>query len=228
MGLATAGPLTLVRIAALERRPRSRRVKCHLEGGQAIFLAQEVSDRFQLRVGVELDDDELEELRAAQARHQALESALRLLSYRPRSESEIRTRLRRAGVPEDVRNETIERLRGAGLIDDESFARDWVDGRQSRSPRGRRLLASELRAQGIERQILESAVAGVDDFESAYRAAERRAGSLKSLPKQQFRQRLSGFLLRRGFDYETVRKTVATLWEEQKGDFDNPSDSSFD
>ena len=217
-----------MRIAALERIPRSRRVKCHLEGGQTIFLGQEVCARFHLAVGVELDDDALEELRAAQARHQALESALRLLSYRPRSEKEIKARLQRTGASADATDETIERLRGAGLIDDESFARDWVDGRQTRSPRGRRLLASELRAQGIERQILESAVAGVDDFESAYRAAERRAGSLKSLPKQQFRQRLSGFLLRRGFDYETVRKTVATLWEEQKGDFDNPSDSSFD
>jgi len=215
VGLATAGPLTLVRIAALERRPRSRRVKCHLEGGQAIFLSQEVCARFQLRVGVELDDDALEELRAAQARHQALESALRLLSYRPRSESEIRTRLRRADTSAEATDETIERLRGAGLIDDEAFAQDWVDGRQSHSPRGRRLLASELRAQGIERQILESAVAGVDDFESAYRAAERRSSSLQSLPYPQFRQRLSGFLLRRGFDYETVRKTVATLWEEQ-------------
>jgi regulatory protein len=157
----------------------------------------------------------LEEVRRAQARHRALESALRLLSYRPRSEAEIRTRLQRAGLPEDAAEETVERLRGAGLIDDESFARDWVDGRQGHSPRGRRLLASELRSRGIDRRILEGAVAGVDDFESAYRAAERRAAGLKSLPYQQFRQRLSGFLLRRGFDYETVRKTVARLWEEQ-------------
>jgi len=207
-----------VRIAALERRPRSRQVKCQLQDGPAIVLAQAVCSRFHLRVGIELDDDALEGLRAAQARHQALESALRVLSYRPRSESEIRTRLRRAGASAEATDETIERLRGAGLIDDESFARDWVDGRQSRSPRGRRLLTSELRAQGIDRQILESAVAGVDDFESAYRAAERRASSLQSLPYPQFRQRLSGFLLRRGFDHETVRKTVATLWEEQQGD----------
>lgn len=157
----------------------------------------------------------IDELRGAQARHHALESALRLLSYRPRSEREIRARLQRAGTPAEAANETVERLRGAGLIDDESFARDWVDGRQSRSPRGRRLLASELRSRGIDPRILENAVAGIDDFEAAYRAAERRASSLRSLPYQQFRQRLSGFLLRRGFDYETVRKTVTRLWEEQ-------------
>jgi regulatory protein len=190
-------------------------LKCHLEDGTTVVLSQEVCARFQLRVGSELNDGALEELQAAQARHQALESALRLLSYRPRSESEIGTRLRRAGTTAEVIEETIERLRGAGLIDDESFARDWVDGRQSRSPRSRRLLASELSAHGIGRRILETAVAELDDAESAYRAAERRAGSLQSLPYPEFRQRLSGFLLRRGFDYDTVRKTVARLWEEQ-------------
>ena len=183
-----------------------------------MLLAQEVCALFNLRVGADLSDDMLEQLRRAQARHQALESALRLLSYRPRSESEIRARLERAGAAVDVRDETVARLRGAGLIDDESFARDWVDGRQSRSPRGRRLLASELRAKGINRRIMESAVAPVNDSESAYRAAERRAGSLRSLSYPQFRQRLSSFLLRRGFDYETVQKTVSRLWEEHEAD----------
>jgi regulatory protein len=215
MGVPEPARLTAVLITALERRPRSRWVECHLDGGERILLAQEVCAQFKLRVGSDLSDSILDELRRAQARHRAQESALRLLSYRPRSEAEIRTRLRRAGNSADAVAETLERLRGAGLIDDESFARDWVDGRQSRSPRGRRLLAAELHAHGIDRRIMEGAVSGVDDLDAAYRAAERRAGNLQSHPYSQFRQRLSGFLLRRGFDYETVRATVARLWEER-------------
>lgn len=161
-----------------------------------------------------MSDDRLRDLRQAQARHAALESALRLLAYRPRSEAEIRERLARKGVPADVAEGTMRQLRDLALIDDELFARFLVESRDRTSPRARRLLAAELRGKGIERGIAVSSVAALSDEDAAHRAAARRASSLAALPHADFRRRLSEFLLRRGFDCEITRSTVTRLWGE--------------
>lgn len=203
-----------MRITAIERQPRRRRLNIHLDGRFALALSPEVLTDAGLHLGDSLTAADLDRLRESEARHSALASALRLLSYRPRSEAELRQRLARRGVPPPVIDDTIGHLRELGLADDEAFARSWVDSRQRTSPRSRRLLAMELGSKGVARQIGLDSLSAVDDGDAAYRAAARRAGPLASLPYTDFRRRLGAFLLRRGFDYETVRTTVARLWEE--------------
>ncbi|MBK6661488.1 MAG: regulatory protein RecX [Thermoflexaceae bacterium] len=78
------------------------------------------------------------------------EAALRLLSHRARSENEMRTRLGMRGIAPAIIEEEIVRLRDAGLLDDEQFARAWVEDRKRFAPRGRRMLRYELLGRGIE------------------------------------------------------------------------------
>ena len=211
------GDDTPMRITAIERQPRRRRANLHLDGRLALTLSPQVLAEAGLHIGDPLTPIELERLRASEARHGALATALRLLSYRPRSETELRQRLARSGTPTPLVDETIARLRELGLADDEAFARSWVESRQRSSPRSRRLIALELTGKGVSRQITRQSLAALDDIaesDAAYRAAARRAAALATLPHADFRRRLGNFLLRRGFDYETVRATAARLWEE--------------
>lgn len=203
-----------MRVTAIERLPRRRRYNLHLDGRPALTLSPQVLAEAGLRPGDEVSPQRLEELRQAEARHSALATALRLLSYRPRSTAEMRERLARRGTPPHLQEETLQRLREMGLLDDEAFARSWVESRQRTSPRGRRLLARELRAKGIGGEAARRSLAHLDEEEAAYRAAARRAPALAGLPYDQFQRRLGDFLLRRGFSYETVRHTVRRLWEE--------------
>ncbi len=203
-----------MRITSIERQPRRRRASIYLDGRPALALSLEVLTQAGLRTGDEVSAARLEELCQAEARYAALASALRLLSYRARSEAELRQRLARRGTPPPIVDETLARLRDLGLVDNEAFARSWVEGRDQASPRGRRLLAAELRAKGVARQTIQESLAALDEDDAAYRAAARRARSLAALPYTDFRRRLGDFLLRRGFDYEVVRETVARLWQE--------------
>ncbi len=203
-----------MRITAIERQPRRRRANVFVDGRFVLALSLEVLAQAGLRAGDELDTPGLEHLREQEARHDALTAALRLLSYRPRSEAELRQRLARRGAAPPVVDETIERLGELGLLNDAAFARSWVESRDRASPRSRRLLAWELRAKGVDRPAVGEAVAAVDDDDAAYRAGARRARALAALPHEEFHRRLSGFLLRRGFRYETTRSTVARLWRE--------------
>ena len=170
-----------------------------------------------LRLDDEVSPARLEELRQADARHAALASALRLLSYRPRSEREMRVRLARRGVGLKLIAETVQRLKERGYLDDEAFARFWTETREATSPRGRRLLLQELRTQGVNADTAAAATASVSDEDAAYRAAGRRLHTLRGLDYEDFRRRLGGFLVRRGFPYDVARRTTERCWREAGG-----------
>jgi regulatory protein len=136
------------------------------------------------------------------------------LSYRARSEAEIRKNLRKHEIPDDVIEVTLERLRQEKLADDNQFARAWVENRNAFRPRSRRALALELRQKGLDEEMVHSAVAGVDEETLAYDAAHKRVSRLNGLEWNDFRKKLSEFLARRGFPYSVIAPTVTRIWNE--------------
>ena len=204
-------------ITGLERQPRRRRVSLFVDGRFALALATDLAAEKGLHVGMNVDTAQLQALRAEDERHTAYQSALRLLSYRPRSEREMRARLRRHSVDAAVIEETVARLRQAHYLDDAAFAQFWRESRQSLSPRSRRLIRSELLSKGVDADTAGATVEGVDDDEAAYRAASKRLKALAGSDYDVFRQRLGGFLTRRGFSYDVARRTIERCWSESGG-----------
>jgi regulatory protein len=207
--------LRITDIAKQKLRPR---VDVFVDGRRVLSLSLALAAQAGLRPGDEVTAERLDALRRADERQQAQESALRLLAYRPRSEAELRSRLTRRGLPAGLVDTTIADLRERGLLDDETFARYWVEARQQSSPRGQRLLRRELLAKGIPLDTAREVLAIADEEEAARRAAEKKARSLHDLDYPTFRRRLGQFLLRRGFPYETARSLVDELWRESRSD----------
>jgi regulatory protein len=150
-----------------------------------------------------------------------MEVAAHFLGTRPRTRWELERRLRRAGAQDDVIATTIERLAHLGYVDDMAFARWWAEQRDRHGPRGRRLVEAELRQHGVRREVLEAVrddapQAPADEdvpmpVSEAERAQLALARHLRGRPFPAERtavQRLSAFLMRRGFDPETVRTTL--------------------
>lgn len=195
------------RITALRFQKRNRdRVNVYLDGRFAFGLA--AIEAAHLRVGQILSDEEIARLKERDQAERAVQRAMGLLSYRPRSEAEIRRRLRQKGHDEATIVEALGRLRRTGLLDDESFARYWVENRFQFNPRGVMALRQELRQKGVEDRIIEAVLAEYDEEEAAARAVERAARRLHRLDGPTFRRRLSDYLRRRGFPYEVIRPLV--------------------
>jgi regulatory protein len=146
----------------------------------------------------------------------ALDTAVRFLARRPRSEYEVRQRLRRAGIDEATTEGVLAQLRQHQLVDDRAFADYWVEQRQTFRPRGARLLRAELARLGVDRGGVDAAVEPVAGSaeEDAYRAARRQAHRLHGLDERTFATRLGGWLARRGFDWDTITPVVNRLWAE--------------
>src|SRR5919109_4789802 len=198
--------------ALLAQKRNPNRVNIYLDGEYAFSLARIVAA--WLKVGQELDEEKINRLQTEDARERAVQQALLFLSYRSRSESEIRQNLRKHEIPEPVIEQTLERLRQEGLANDHQFARAWVENRSAFRPRSRRLMAMELRQKGLNEEAVSSAVAEVDDEALAYEAAQKKVARYQGLEWNEFRKKLSDFLARRGFSYSVVAPVVTRLWNE--------------
>ena len=198
--------------ALVVQKKNPNRVNIYLDGEFAFGLARIVAA--WLSTGQELSEEKIEQLQAEDARERAFQQAMLFLSYRARSESEIRQNLRKHEIPEAVIEQTLDRLRQDGLANDKQFARAWVENRTVFRPRSRRLMAMELRQKGLNEEAVSSAVQSVDDEALAYEAAQKRATRFKDLEWSEFRKKLSDFLARRGFSYAVIAPVVTRIWNE--------------
>lgn len=203
----------MTKITAIESQKRDpNRVNIHLDGEYAFSLSRIVAA--WLKVGQELSEEKIASLKAEDARERALQQAMLFLSYRARSESEIRQNLRKHEIPEEIIEQTLKRLRANRLADDNQFARMWVENRNTFRPRSRRALTIELRQKGIQEDAAQSALADVDEEALAYSAGLKKARRLEVLEWNEFRKKLSEFLARRGFPYSVIAPVVSRIWNE--------------
>jgi len=178
-------------------------------------LEAEVSAKERLQVEQLLSAERIEVLTRSDQLHRCFNAAVLYLSYRPRSEPELRERLHRRGFNGDSVEAVITRLKEQGFVDDVAFAQFWRDNRESFSPRSQWLTKLELRRKGVAEDIIDQVVAAIDDEESAYQAALRKARSLPQSDYQRFRRRLGEHLKRRGFSYGVINHTINRLWQDQ-------------
>jgi len=143
---------------------------------------------------------------------------LRLLTFRARSEQEVTQRFRERGASAELSAEVIERLHAGGLLDDQEFAKAWVESRRRASPRGDRLLQVELVRKGVARPTIEAVLVGdADPTALARAAAAKKARALAREPEPAFVRRLTDFLVRRGFDYDVAAAVVREALADRAG-----------
>lgn len=184
------------------------------DGREFLFSAEAIERAGGIAEGAPIDEATLRSLDEAETRVSAHEAALKLLSHRPRSEKEMKTRLAMRGFPPDAIDTEVERLRSAGLLDDLKFAAAWVEDRKRLSPRGKRMLQYELLGRGIDPEAAARATEDIDDRDLALELARQRARRASRASYEAFVAKVGGYLRRRGFDYEVTASVTRAVWEE--------------
>ena len=143
--------------------------------------------------------------------------ALRLLSFRPRSISEMRKRLKMKRYSSELIDETIDFLKLHGFLDDEKFAQLYANSRTSTRPSGRRQLAFDMERQGVPKGIVTKTMEGLTEYDE--HAAARELVSLKfakmsGVSDEKKKARLFGFLKRRGFSNGIIFDVLKQLFSE--------------
>ena len=144
----------------------------------------------------------------------ARNTVFRLLKFRLRSEKEILEKLKAKNLPVSVIRQTIHYFKDLDLIDDRRFAQEWTSSRLKK-PFGINRIRLELKTNGIDPAIIETTIKEATDkyeeSEVVARLARYRASKYKNIGPEKIRQRVYGFLLRRGFNMNVITKAIKAI-----------------
>lgn len=188
---------------------RADRYSIYIDGKYTFSLSESELLNTGLRINQEFTEEELDQLRSTAVIDKGYDRALNLISRRPRSEWELRDYLKRKEYDLEVTEQIISRLSDRGYVDDEDFARRWVENRRLLKATSRRRLQQELRQKRISDEIVEKVLAadGTDELEVLKGLIERK----RQQSKYQEDLKLMQFLARQGFGYDKIKQAIDEL-----------------
>jgi len=208
---------TITKISESKRRPNRRSV--YLDGGFAFAVNLNVVARFRLREGIVLSDAQIAEIEQGEVRQECFDRATQYLQSRLHSRAELSKKLMRREFVPTIISSVLDQLTELGYVNDERFAATKALYVSERKHHGRQRARIELLKSGIRGDVAERALNdvynGADSASVALMLARKQAPRLQKLDPAIARRRLTGMLLRRGFDYETIKPVIErTLGKE--------------
>lgn len=198
-------------ITAAARLPG--RFEIDVNGGSFASLSLEALERLRISIGSDITD-RVEAVLAEAARLAVYDRALNMLAFRARSATELSRALVRKGSDPVHVSAAIARLVEQGFLDDASFARSFARAKVVGASHSRRRVQQELQRKGVARDVASQAIGevfedeAIDSLALIEAAARRKLRTLASLEPIVRRRRLYGFLARRGFDADDIRRVL--------------------
>jgi len=144
--------------------------------------------------------------------------ALNFLSFRPRSEKELRDYLKKKKCDELTSQRIIENLKDHKFLSDEEFAKWWIEQRTFIKPKAARIIKMELKQKGIDNDLIEQILKDgkESDFEKARKLAEKRMPRYSKIEeKRKVYEKLGRFLISKGFDYDIIKQVIDQIFDKE-------------
>ncbi|MBS1913981.1 MAG: RecX family transcriptional regulator [Bacteroidetes bacterium] len=195
----------------------------------AFGVSEEIYVRYSLFRGRKVTEEFIEEVRAADEIFRCREKAMRYHAMRMHSRNEMERKLLEKEFSPDAVAATLTFLEEYGMVNDAAFAAGYVHDRLLKKSVGTRRLRDELRRRGIAEEHIDAALTAShreDDQSRALAAARRKAPTIRQSDPRKWERSMTNFLASRGFDWETIRATLAALRSGRAGDHldDEPAD----
>ena len=201
----------------VQKKHPSRR-SIFLDGRFFCGVGKEIAVKFHLKPGMEIDESELKELLYGEELSKARNYVYRILARRMYTTREIRNKLLERGYVDKIIEDVIATLERYGYLNDKTYAEEWIQSRMRSKPKGKFALRQELGQKGIEKSIIEDALSQAfnesEEAEMALNVARRKYNSYRGDDPVAARRKLQAFLLRRGFDFETVKNVTEQVVTE--------------
>lgn len=185
---------------------RSDRYSIFVDGKYSFSLSESELISSGVHNGQELDKAGLDKFKETSRLDKAYALVLKLVARRARSEKELRDYLRRKQQDEDSSQTILNKLSEIGMINDEDFAKRWVDSRRLLKPVSRRRLIMELRQKGISSEIIDKVLTEdqTSDIDSLSDLIQRKRRQLKYHDNTKLMQ----YLARQGFSYDDIKTAI--------------------
>lgn len=205
-----------MKITGIEPQKNQNRVNIYVDNVFSIGIENELRYKYNLEIGMEIDDDFIKEILDAEEFNKVKNYALRQLSYRQRSEKELYSALRKKGYSEDHIEKVLGFCKEYKYIDDRIFTQSFVADKVNLNKYGPERIRYELNMKGISKELINKylKIDSDEQYEIAYKLAEKRLNYYKKDDKTAIYRKLSGYLQRKGYSYDIVNKVISDILKD--------------
>lgn len=192
------------------------KTRCNIEVDGRFYCGMSLVTvmQYRLKTGMEISEGELAKIQLESEKETALDKALFHITATMKTEREIRDFLKKKGYLEDVQDDVIARMREYGFLDDAAYARAYVESMAKR--KGSRLIEAELKRKGVADEVISEALADFTGEDEAAKNALKKFLRGKDVTDKKVLQRAYSNLLSKGFDYETAKRALESLREDDE------------
>lgn len=203
-----------MKITSITRQQKDRnRLNIFLDGEFCFGLYENSVLKFGLRNGDELEQSEIDKIKEFDELEYGKKTAYTFLAYRQRSKKELSRKLQQKKISEKTIKKVLEILEKQKYIDDEKFAKNFLEDKLKSKPAGRRLLKLKLSEKGISREILQKTIdenySDEKEFEAASLLLKKYKTGIKKADSNEMKSKCYRYLISRGFDFEIVKKLLS-------------------
>lgn len=197
-------------ITAIKAQKNQKRVNIFLDGKYSFSLDLENYMKLQLKVNQELSQEEIKAITDEGEKTKALEKVIAFASLRPRSKKEIMDYFRRKNTNVLIHWYLIEKLEKYGLLDDQKFAKWWVEQRLQFKNKSKKDITFELRQKGIATDVIKNVLddSEIDELKIAKNLIAKKEYKWKKYDEKTRKQKISQYLAGKGFDWNIVSNVL--------------------
>ena len=215
-------------ISSIEPQKKIKnRFNVFIDGNFAFGIDENTLVKNNLRINQVLSQSEIEKIIKDNSLAKLQDAGLRFLSYRQRSEKEVRDYLiNKIAKDENIKYSqakdsplvelALSKFRKYNYINDLEFAKWWVSSRTRTRPKGHQVIRLELQRKGIDKDTIEAVLnKSPNQKVLAKKAIEKKIARWQKLPPVELKKKVYRYLVSRGFDFETIKETFAHFAKKQ-------------
>lgn len=205
-----------MKITKIAAQKKKSRYNVYVDDNFSLGIHEDILVKYNLQKGMEVSDEFIQDILMAEEKNKTLHYCLNRLSYRARSEKELRISMERKGYTEDNIESAIDYCIENGYIDDLAFAKSFVNDKTNLNKYGPERIRYDLMIKGVSRDIIDQVliVDRDDQLDMARELASKKISSYKNDAKRDIYRKLSGFLQRKGFTYDVISSVVRETLED--------------
>lgn len=197
------------------QKKNKNRASIYIDDEFAFGVHVNVVYDFGLKSGMEIDEDLKQKILSSDAVKQARLYAVKLIDYRPRCEAEVRKKMKEKGFGQADTDETVEYLKENNFLNDEKFARLYIESKLDIKKWGLNRIGYQLHALGVSGDTIDKCLNeyrdSTDEYATALALAEKKLSSLTKDDREARYRKLSGFLGRKGYSYDVISRVIHEL-----------------
>jgi regulatory protein len=197
-------------ITSITAQKNQKRVNINLDGSFGFGLDLENFMKLQLKVNQELTQEEINEIIKKGELQKSFDKTLRFVMTRPRSLKEVKDYFRRKEIDNSLHQNILDRLTKLELLDDQKFAKWWVEQRLEFKSKSKKDITFELRQKGIDTNIIKNILDDleIDEVQIAKKLIEKKLYKWQKYDEKIQKQKITQYLAGKGFGWDVIEKII--------------------